>query len=51
MADLSETAANGDVDAIKAAIEAVDAQTQEFAARRMDNSIRAALKGQSVDNI
>ncbi|WKC40463.1 Fe-S protein assembly chaperone HscA [Shewanella algae] len=51
MSDLSETAANGDVDAIKAAIEAVDAQTQEFAARRMDNSIRAALKGQSVDNI
>ncbi|OXS00301.1 Fe-S protein assembly chaperone HscA [Shewanella algae] len=51
MADLSETAANGDVDAIKAAIEAVDARTQEFAARRMDNSIRAALKGQSVDNI
>ncbi|PSS72590.1 Fe-S protein assembly chaperone HscA [Shewanella algae] len=51
MADLSETAANGDVDAIKAAIEAVDAQTREFAARRMDNSIRAALKGQSVDNI
>lgn len=51
MADLNETAANGDVDAIKAAIEAVDAQTQEFAARRMDNSIRAALKGQSVDNI
>ncbi|MBO2658951.1 Fe-S protein assembly chaperone HscA [Shewanella algae] len=51
MADLSETAANGDVDAIKAAIEAVDAQTQEFAARRMDNSIRAALKGKSVDNI
>ncbi|WP_345844473.1 Fe-S protein assembly chaperone HscA [Shewanella algae] len=51
MANLSETAANGDVDAIKAAIEAVDAQTQEFAARRMDNSIRAALKGQSVDNI
>lgn len=51
MADLSETVANGDVDAIKAAIEAVDAQTQEFAARRMDNSIRAALKGQSVDNI
>lgn len=51
MADLNETAANGDVDAIKAAIEAVDAQTQEFAARRMDNSIRTALKGQSVDNI
>lgn len=51
MADLNETAANGDVDAIKAAIEAVDAQTQEFAARRMDNSIRAALMGQSVDNI
>ncbi|GAB1140752.1 MAG: Fe-S protein assembly chaperone HscA [Shewanella algae] len=39
MADLSETAANGDVDAIKAAIEAVDAQTQEFAAGRTEGSV------------
>ncbi|MGL4473329.1 MAG: Fe-S protein assembly chaperone HscA [Shewanella sp.] len=45
-------AADGsDVKAITTAIEAVDAQTQEFAARRMDNSIKTALTGQSVDNI
>ncbi|WP_025822283.1 Fe-S protein assembly chaperone HscA [Shewanella marina] len=51
MASLAQTAAEDDADAITKAIEAVDKQTQDFAARRMDNSIRAALKGQSVDNI
>ncbi|MEZ9367291.1 Fe-S protein assembly chaperone HscA [Shewanella sp. 10N.286.51.B2] len=48
---LQVTAQSDDTDAIEKAIEALDAQTQEFANRRMDNSIRTALKGQSVDNI
>ncbi|MGL4268774.1 MAG: Hsp70 family protein, partial [Plesiomonas sp.] len=36
---------------IEAAIKAVDAATQEFAARRMDESIRRALTGHSVDEM
>ena len=40
-----------DIESIKQAIKNVDKQTQEFAARRMDNSIRQALKGQSVDEV
>ncbi len=35
--------------AIKQAIDALNAATTEFAARRMDNSIRAALAGHRVD--
>ncbi len=34
-----------DVDAIEQAIKNVDKQTQDFAARRMDQSVRRALKG------
>ncbi|WP_431890847.1 Fe-S protein assembly chaperone HscA [Pectobacterium colocasium] len=37
--------------AIEAAIKTVDQQTQEFAARRMDASIRRALAGHSVDEV
>ncbi|EOV8483118.1 Fe-S protein assembly chaperone HscA [Klebsiella aerogenes] len=44
-------AAVEDADAIKEAIKNIDTQTQEFAARRMDQSVRAALKGQSVDEV
>lgn len=40
-----------DVEAIKNAIKITDKQTQEFAARRMDVSIRQALKGHSVDEV
>lgn len=40
-----------DADTITQAIEALDVVTQAFASRRMDNSIRKALKGQQVDNI
>ncbi|MBR9728953.1 Fe-S protein assembly chaperone HscA [Shewanella intestini] len=40
-----------DSDAIEAAIADLDEQTQDFASKRMDNSIKAALTGQSVDNI
>ncbi|GIU15468.1 MULTISPECIES: Fe-S protein assembly chaperone HscA [unclassified Shewanella] len=51
MASLAQIASEDDADAIEKAIEALDTATQDFAAKRMDNSIRLALKGQSVDNI
>ena len=37
--------------AIKQGIKALDLATQEFAARRMDKSIRTALAGHSVDDV
>ncbi|MER2493955.1 Fe-S protein assembly chaperone HscA [Catenovulum sediminis] len=40
-----------DADAIKAQIEKIDHDSQEFAAARMDKSIRLALQGQQVDEI
>lgn len=40
-----------DTDAIKQAIDAVAKSTEEFAARRMDRSIRLALEGKSVDDV
>ena len=40
-----------DRDAIEKEIETVDKLTQDFAARRMDASIRKALQGQSVDKV
>lgn len=47
-----EQAATGDVAGdIEAAIKVLDAQTQEFAARRMDASVRRALAGHSVDEV
>ena len=48
---LSEVAQGDDVDAIEQAIKNVDKQTQDFAARRMDQSVRRALKGHSVDEV
>jgi molecular chaperone HscA len=51
MAQLDAVAQQDDIDAIEKAIANLDDKTQDFASRRMDNSIRAALKGQSVDNI
>ena len=51
-ADALRAAAAGDeADAIEHAIKNVDKQTQEFAARRMDQSVRRALKGHSVDEV
>lgn len=40
-----------DTGAIKQAIDAVAKSTEEFAARRMDRSIRLALEGKSVDDV
>ncbi|KLW88003.1 MULTISPECIES: Fe-S protein assembly chaperone HscA [Enterobacter] len=50
-AHLSVVAQGNDADAIEEAIKNVDKQTQDFAARRMDKSVRVALKGQSVDEV
>ncbi|ALB63694.1 Chaperone protein HscA [Cronobacter condimenti 1330] len=51
MAQLRAAAQGDDVSAIEDAIKNTDKQTQEFAARRMDESIRQALKGHSVDEV
>ncbi|MDC9597152.1 Fe-S protein assembly chaperone HscA [Xenorhabdus anantnagensis] len=48
---LIESAQGTSPDAIESAIKQLDKQTQEFAARRMDTSIRRALAGHSVDEI
>ncbi|POP42495.1 Fe-S protein assembly chaperone HscA [Superficieibacter electus] len=50
-AHLRVAAESNDADAIEQAIKNVDKQTQEFAARRMDQSVRSALKGHSVDEV
>jgi molecular chaperone HscA len=49
--NLSEVAKGNDKEAIKAAIEQVDKLSQAFAQRRMDQSIKSAFSGQSVDRI
>jgi molecular chaperone HscA len=51
MTDLVERAEAGDMAALKAAIDRLAQGTEEFAARRMDRSIRAALAGRRVDDV
>ncbi len=51
MTDLVGQAETGDVAALKAATERLAQSTEEFAARRMDRSIRAALAGRRVDDV
>lgn len=48
---LQQATQGTDPAAIEAAIKILDAQTQDFAARRMDASIRRALAGHSVDEV
>ncbi|EPH6069980.1 Fe-S protein assembly chaperone HscA [Vibrio alginolyticus] len=48
---LIELRNGGDADAIEQGIKDTDKASQDFASRRMDKSIRAALSGQSVDDI
>jgi molecular chaperone HscA len=48
---LRARAQDQDHDAIKAAVEALARGTEEFAARRMDRSVRAALAGRKLDEI
>jgi molecular chaperone HscA len=50
-AQLSAQAAGGEHAAINAALDALGKGTEDFAARRMDRSIRAALAGRRVDEI
>jgi len=51
LATLGLAALGGDPASIKQAIEALAHGTDEFAARRMDRSIRAALSGRRVDEV
>jgi molecular chaperone HscA len=51
MADLVAHAGRDDAGALKAAIDRLAHGTEEFAARRMDRSIRAALAGRRVDDV
>ncbi|RUO80316.1 Fe-S protein assembly chaperone HscA [Idiomarina tyrosinivorans] len=48
---LREARMGTDKEAIEQAIETVDQASQAFAARRMDQSIRKALTGQSIDKV
>jgi molecular chaperone HscA len=48
---LIELRKGDDADAIERGIKDTDKASQDFASRRMDKSIRAALSGQSVDDI
>lgn len=48
---LNELAKGTDKDAIKAAIEQLDKLSENFAQKRMDQSIKRAFSGQSVDRI
>ncbi len=51
MVALAKAGEGDDIEAIKAAIEKLTASTGDFAARRMDRSIRQALEGRSIDNV
>ena len=46
-----EAASGDDVEAIRNAIKALSSVTDDFAARRMDRSIRAALTGRSLEDL
>ena len=47
----TEAAAGDDVDVIRVAVKMLSAVTDDFAARRMDRSIRAALTGRSLEDL
>lgn len=51
MAFLRESAQGSDHQAIKAAVDALGKTTEDFAARRMDRNVRAALTGKKLDEI
>jgi len=51
MTGLVACAEGTDAAALKAAIDRLAQGTEEFAARRMDRSIRAALAGRRVDDV
>lgn len=49
--ELADLAEGDDADRIRERIESVSAATDSFAARRMDRSIRAALRGRNLDEL
>lgn len=49
--DTSKALASDDLDDVRQAVKALSAATDEFAAKRMDRSIRRALAGKSLDEI
>jgi molecular chaperone HscA len=51
LAEVNRQIAEGDTASLHAAIEALSQSTDDFAARRMDRSIRAALAGRRVDEL
>lgn len=51
IAAVRQSAQGSDHQAIQAAVEALARGTEEFAARRMDRSVRAALAGRKVDEV
>jgi molecular chaperone HscA len=51
LADMQTAAQSDDAGSIKRAIDALAQGTDEFASRRMDRSIRAALAGRRVDEV
>jgi len=48
---LTKTVAGTEHRAIKSSSEALNRVTEDFAARRMDRSVRAALTGQKIANL
>ena len=50
VAELQALVTSEDLDKIKAAIEALSKGTEDFAAQRMDRSIRRALSGLNVED-
>ncbi len=51
LAQVRERTRGDDADTIRLAVEALAAGTDEFAARRMDRSVRTALTGKTLDQI
>ncbi|MBE9516531.1 MAG: Fe-S protein assembly chaperone HscA, partial [Proteobacteria bacterium] len=49
MQSLAQAREGDDINAVKSAIERLDKVSSDFAARRMDDGIRSALKGHSLD--
>jgi len=49
--EAEQASREGDSDAVRAAVDALSASTEDFAARRMDRSIRAALAGRRIDEV
>ena len=51
MAALRAAMANPDTASLHAAVDALAQVTEEFASRRMDQSVRSALAGKSLDEV